>query len=157
MPGIAANEMHCVLEMYLLAHGISDPEIQCMDGGMVMKVDEETFKCNPGEEYLNLRGCKPCEMASIFMFNKCRKVTRCVHNIADKKDCIRALRQMIPICGGGSCTPECVKAIDNRLKTVEDTVIKRSECIKHMSCRLDAFEKTLNQVVDLLNKTQWNR
>jgi hypothetical protein len=137
MSVITTNEMHCVLKMYLLAHGMQQPQISQSNEGIIIQVCENKFKCRSDEALLNLRGGAQCEPGSLFMLTKCRRVTRCIHNICNKEDCIRALRDVIPIY---TC------------KAAEPT--HDNSAVEELDTRLKAVEKTLDSVVDLLNRLQ---
>jgi hypothetical protein len=169
MPGITSNEMHCVLQMYLIAHGKKNTEIHCTKTGVVVEVNAKEFKCEANEAFLNLRGSAEDQPGIAFMFCKDGCVTRCIQNIVDKKDCVCALRKLIPICSGAgesdnclegrlqaveaelSGKRECFKHIDCRLQAVEASLKGKQECFKRMDCRLQAVETALEEIVKHLN------
>jgi hypothetical protein len=177
MPGITSADMHCVLKMYLMAHGKKDTEIHCTKTGVVVEVNAKEFKCEADEAFLNLRGGTEDQPGIAFMFCKDGCVTRCVQNIVNKEDCVCALRKLIPICPDSAETAqdncfesriqaietelvkkqECFKRIDCRLQAVEASVKGKQECFKRMDCRLQAVESALEEIVKHLNGRARNR
>jgi hypothetical protein len=168
MTGLSTKEMHCVLEMYMEAHGLCNVKICCNDGEVIIEINEAQFKSNPGEKYLSMRGSTSSDEASAFMFDDGRLVTRSVQKISDKRECFRALRQLIPInINDSGARFECrlatvEKAIgkptqDGRIECVEKCLKEIVQAMKAKQCKLCAMEKTLNEVIDYLNKQPWKR